>query len=67
MKSRTKKILISGLMIFGLVAGPLASDLLACCTDDYYFCESWRNEVIQDVEDNCDGCLTGTIIWIEGC
>jgi len=52
--------LIAGLSLVSGVAN-------ACCTGDYYFCESWKSQVMADVEENCDGCVSGHYIWIEGC
>jgi len=65
MKNGTKRLLVSGLMIMGLTVGPFASNLFACCTDDYTFCKSWRGDVIDDIDENCDGCTTGEITWLD--
>jgi len=59
-KTMVSVVLIAGLSLVSGVAN-------ACCTGDYYFCESWKSQVIADLDENCGGCFTGEHRWIKGC
>lgn len=52
-------------LVVVLSLSPIASELIACCVGDYYLCESWRDDVMEDLDENCDGCLAGEITWID--
>ena len=59
-----KKKLFSVALVGLLLAGPMASELLACCTGNWTICTSDKIAFYRDVERNCDGCTTGMIMWI---
>lgn len=65
MKQLIKKWMFALALISFFLTGPLAAELMACCTGDYYICDSWEEDFISDVETNCDGCTTGEITWID--
>ena len=60
-----KKIAIVLSMVSLFLVIPEISN--ACCGGDWYWCESWREQVIEDADDNCGGCYYGEVEWIEGC
>ena len=65
MRKGLKKWLFSVGLIGLLSAGPLAAELMACCGGDWIICNSDREQFAEDVNNNCDGCTTGTITFIE--
>lgn len=65
MKTQSKKLLFITSLVAALSFSPIAPGLIACCVGDYYLCESWRPDVIADVEENCDGCISGEVTWID--